>query len=111
MKWQNQLKIFWVKHFPEFNDELKIQVFIISSHLSKNKTKEQEEALKNSRNMDKRVSVKNGARTNNTDSIVWQLPIAGSGNSNTDYIHGNAKPHAFVVYDDEIVNKTRPSGF
>lgn len=41
-----------------------------------------------------------------TDSIVWQLPIASAENSNTDYIHGNAKPHAFVVYDDEIVNNS-----
>lgn len=39
-----------------------------------------------------------------TDSIIWQLPIASAENSNTDYIHGNAKPHAFVVCDDSLMN-------
>ena len=41
-----------------------------------------------------------------TDNIVWQLPIASAENSNTDYIHGNAKPHAFVFCDDEIVDNS-----
>ena len=39
-----------------------------------------------------------------TDSIVWQLPIASAENSNTDYIHGNAKPHAFVVCDNNFIH-------
>jgi len=31
------------------------------------------------------------------DNIVWQLPMVSAENNNTGYIHGNAKPHAFVV--------------
>lgn len=34
------------------------------------------------------------------DSIVWQLPMVSAENNNTGYIHGNAKPHAFVVKVD-----------
>lgn len=39
-----------------------------------------------------------------TDNIVWQLPIASAENSNTGYIHGNAKTHAFAVCDDNLMN-------
>lgn len=38
------------------------------------------------------------------DNIVWQLPMASADNNNTGYIHGNAKPHIFVVRDDELMN-------
>lgn len=34
------------------------------------------------------------------DSIVWQLPMVSAENNNIGYIHGNAKPHAFVVKVD-----------
>lgn len=33
-------------------------------------------------------------------NIVWQLPMGSEERNNTGYIHGNAKPHVFVVYDD-----------
>ena len=36
---------FLIKHFPEFNDEQKLSIYY-KFHLIKNKTKEQEEALK-----------------------------------------------------------------
>lgn len=39
-------------------------------------------------------------------NIVWQLPIASAENSNTDYIHGNAKPHAFATCDDNLMNSS-----
>lgn len=38
------------------------------------------------------------------DNIVWQLPMASAENNNTGYIHGNAKPHAFAVCDDNLIN-------
>lgn len=38
------------------------------------------------------------------DNIVWQLPMASAENNNTGYIHGNAKTHAFVVCDDNLIN-------
>lgn len=39
------------------------------------------------------------------DNIVWQLPMASAENNNsTGYIHGNAKPHAFAVCDDNLMN-------
>lgn len=34
------------------------------------------------------------------ENVVWQLPMASAENNNIGYIHGNAKPHVFVVYDD-----------
>lgn len=34
------------------------------------------------------------------DNIVWQLPMVSAENNNTGHIHGNAKPHAFVVKVD-----------
>ena len=38
------------------------------------------------------------------DNIVWQLPMASAENNNsTGYIHGNAKPHAFVASDDKLM--------
>jgi len=37
------------------------------------------------------------------DNIVWQLPMVSAENNNTGYIHGNAKPHAFVVKVDGTV--------
>lgn len=39
-----------------------------------------------------------------TDNIVWQLPMVSAENNNTGYIHGNAKTHAFVVCDDNLMN-------
>ena len=39
-------------------------------------------------------------------NVVWQLPIASAENSNTDYIHGNAKPHAFAVCDNNLMNRS-----
>lgn len=38
------------------------------------------------------------------DNIVWQFPMASAENNNTGYIHGNAKPHAFAVCDDNLIN-------
>lgn len=38
------------------------------------------------------------------DSIVWQLPMASADNNNTGYIHGNAKTHAFVVCNDNLMH-------
>ena len=38
------------------------------------------------------------------DKIVWQLPMESAENNNTGYIHGNAKPHAFAVCDDNLIN-------
>lgn len=35
------------------------------------------------------------------NNIVWQLPMGSVEHNSTGYVHGNAKPHAFVVYDDE----------
>ena len=43
-------------------------------------------------------------QTPTQDNIVWQLPIASAENNNTDYIHGNAKPHAFAICDDNLMN-------
>ena len=40
------------------------------------------------------------------NNIVWQLPMVSVEENSTGYIHGNAKPHAFVVYDDEIASKS-----
>jgi hypothetical protein len=37
-------------------------------------------------------------------NIIWQLPMASAENNNTGYIHGNAKTHAFVVCDDNLMN-------
>jgi hypothetical protein len=39
-----------------------------------------------------------------TDNIVWQLPMVSAENNNTGYIHGNAKTHAFVVCDDNLMH-------
>ena len=36
--------------------------------------------------------------------IVWQLPMVSADNNNTGYIHGNAKPHAFVVCDNNFIH-------
>ena len=38
------------------------------------------------------------------NNIVWQLPMGSVEHDSTGYVHGNAKPHAFVVYDDENVS-------
>ena len=38
------------------------------------------------------------------DNIVWQLPMVSAENNNTGYIHGNAKTHAFVVCDDNLMD-------
>lgn len=38
------------------------------------------------------------------DNIVWQLPMVSAESNNTGYIHGNAKPHAFAVCDDNLMN-------
>lgn len=35
-------------------------------------------------------------------NIVWQLPMVSAENNNTGYIHGNAKPHAFVFCGDDL---------
>ena len=40
------------------------------------------------------------------NNIVWQLPMASVDRNNTGYVHDNVKPHAFVVYDDEIASKS-----
>ena len=37
------------------------------------------------------------------ENVVWQLPMASVDHNNTGYIHGNAKPHAFVVCDDNLM--------
>ena len=37
------------------------------------------------------------------DSIVWQLPMESADNNSTGYIHGNAKTHAFVICDDNLM--------
>lgn len=37
------------------------------------------------------------------DNIVWQLPMVSAENNNTGCIHGNAKPHAFVTCDDNLI--------
>ena len=34
------------------------------------------------------------------------MPIASAENSNTDYIHGNAKLHAFATCDDNLMERS-----
>lgn len=45
-----------------------------------------------------------GEQSVELDSVVWQLPIASADNNNTGCIHGNAKTHAFVVCNDNLMH-------
>jgi len=40
------------------------------------------------------------------NNIVWQLPMVSVDLNNTGCVHGNAKLHAFVIYDDEIMSNS-----
>lgn len=48
------------------------------------------------------------------DNIVWQLPMVSAENNNIGYIHGNAKPHVFVVkfatiFFSALINRDKKS--